>query len=58
MLLSQIGVPTEAVSIVMGLYSLVSMMQTCTNVTGDAVVTTVIAKNERMLDTEVFKSFV
>ena len=48
MLLPQIGVPAEAISIVMGLYSLVGMMQTCTNVTGDAVVTTVVAKSEEI----------
>ena len=57
MLLPQIGVPTEAISIVMGLYSLVGMMQTCTNVTGDAVVTTAVAKSEGMLDTQIYNSF-
>ena len=57
MLLPQIGVPTEAISIVMGLYSLVGMMQTCTNVTGDAVVTTVVAKSEGMLDTPIYNSY-
>lgn len=56
MLLPQIGVSTEAISIVMGLYSLVGMMQTCTNVTGDAVVTTVVAKSEGMLDTQIYYS--
>ena len=57
MLLPQIGVPTEAISIVMGLYSLVGMMQTCTNVTGDAVVTTVVAKSEGMLDPPIYNSY-
>ena len=52
----EIGVSTEAISIVMGLYSLVGMMQTCTNVTGDAVVTTVVAKSEGMLDTQIYYS--
>ena len=46
LLIPQIGIPAEAVSLVMGLYPIVSMMQTCTNVTGDAVVTTVVAKLE------------
>ena len=41
----------------MGLYSLVSMMQACTNVTGNAVVTTVVAKSEGMLDTQIYNSF-
>ncbi len=54
LLIPQIGVPAEAISIVMGLYPIVSMMQTMANVTGDAVVTTVAAKSENMLDEKVF----
>ena len=50
LLIPQIGVPAEAISLVMGLYPLVSMMQTCANVTGDAVVTTIVAKHEKLLD--------
>lgn len=50
LLIPQIGVPAEAISLVMGLYPLVSMMQTCANVTGDAVVTTIVAKSEGLLD--------
>ena len=40
----------------MGIYSLVGMMQTCVNVTGDATVTTIVAKSEGMLDLEKFRS--
>ncbi len=50
LLVPQIGVPAEAVSLVMGLYPIVGMMQTMTNVTGDAVVTTVTANMDGMLD--------
>lgn len=50
LLIPQIGVPAEAISLVMGLYPLVGMMQTCANVTGDAVVTTIVAKHEGLLD--------
>ncbi|MCR5747789.1 MAG: dicarboxylate/amino acid:cation symporter [Lachnospiraceae bacterium] len=49
-LISQIGIPAEATSLIMGLYPLVSMMQTCTNVTGDAVVSAIVAKKENKLD--------
>ena len=56
LLVPQIGVPAESISIIMGLYSLVSMMQTCTNVTGDAAVTLVVSKSERMLDVETYKA--
>ncbi len=39
-LLPQIGIPAEAISLIMGIYALVGMGQTCTNVTGDATVIT------------------
>ncbi|MBQ8933016.1 MAG: dicarboxylate/amino acid:cation symporter [Lachnospiraceae bacterium] len=55
-LVPQIGVPAEAISIIMGLYSIVGMMQTCINVTGDAAVTLVVAKSENLLNEEVFRS--
>ena len=45
-------VPAEAVSLVMGLYPLIGMMQTCVNVTGDAAVTAIVAGTESLLDKE------
>ena len=56
LLLPQIGIPAEAISIIMGLYSLVSMMQTATNVTGDAVVTLIVAKSEKQVDLKTYAS--
>jgi len=56
LIIPQIGIPAEAVSLVMGLYPLVGMMQTCANVTGDAVVTTIVAKHEKMVDMEMYNS--
>lgn len=50
----QIGVPAEAISIIMGVYSLVSMVQTVVNVTGDAVITTIVANSEHLLDRHLF----
>lgn len=55
-LLPQIGIPADAVSIVMGLYALVGMMTACVNVTGDAVVTLIVAKSEKLLDLETFRA--
>jgi len=56
LLLPQIGVPAEAISIVMGLYTLVGMMTACINVTGDGVITLIVAKKEKLLDLDVFRS--
>ncbi len=55
-LVPQIGVPAEATSIVMGLYPLVSMMQTCANVTGDAVVSAIVSKRENKMDLSKFNA--
>ena len=55
-LIPTIGVPAEAVSLIMGLYPLVGMITACTNVMGDAVVTTIAAKAEKMFDIEKFNA--
>ena len=55
-LASQIGVPAEAVTLVMGLYPLIDMMGTCTNVTGDAVGTVIVARRTQLLDLEKYNS--
>ncbi len=54
LLVPQIGIPAEAISLVIGLYPIVSMMQTMANVVGDAVVTTIVAKSEKMLDLNMY----
>ena len=56
LLLPQIGVPADAVSLIMGLYPIADMFQTCTNVTGDGVVTTIVSRHEKMLDLKKFNS--
>ena len=50
------GVPADAVSLIMGLYPIADMLQTCTNVTGDGVVTTIVSRHEKMLDLKKFNS--
>ncbi|MBR0148331.1 MAG: dicarboxylate/amino acid:cation symporter [Lachnospiraceae bacterium] len=52
LLIPQIGVPAEAISLVMGLYPIIGMMQVMANITGDAVVTAVIANRAGLLDKE------
>ncbi|MBE6014177.1 MAG: cation:dicarboxylase symporter family transporter [Lachnospiraceae bacterium] len=49
-LLAAIGVPIEAVSIVMGIDALVGMSSTMSNCLGDVVVTTIVARSEKMID--------
>ena len=55
-LLPQIGVSADAVSLIMGIYPLIGMALVVCNITGDAALTAIVAKSERMLDIEKFKA--
>ena len=55
-LLPQIGVSADAVSLIMGIYPLIGMALVVCNITGDAALTAIVAKSERMLDMEKFKA--
>ena len=55
-LLAQMGVPTEAIGLVMGIDSLVGMFRCMSNCTGDVAVSLAVAKNENMLDMDVYCS--
>lgn len=50
LLLPSIGIPVETLSLIMGLYMIVGMLQTAINVTGDAVASLVVAKSEGLIE--------
>ena len=54
MVLQQVGLPLEGIAIVMGVDRLLDMVRTAVNITGDSVVSTIVAKSEGALDVEVF----
>ncbi len=54
MVFNQVGLPVEGIALIMGVDRLLDMMRTAVNVTGDAVVTTVVARAEEKIDLEVF----
>lgn len=56
MVLKQVGLPTEYIALVVGIDRLLDMVRTAVNVTGDAVVTCVVAKSEGELDSNIFHS--
>lgn len=55
LLLEQLGVPTEAVGMVVGIGPLIGMFLSMSNCLGDVVVTTIVAKLTKELDMEVYR---
>jgi Na+/H+-dicarboxylate symporter len=54
-LLTQLGVPAEALSLVMGVDAILGMFRVVMNSTGDVAVSLIVAKSENLLDIEKYK---
>ena len=54
MVLASVGLPVEGIALIMGIDRILDMMRTAVNITGDAVCTTIIAHQEKMLKRDVF----
>lgn len=54
MVLNQVGLPVEGIAIIIGVDRLLDMTRTAVNVTGDCMVTCVVAKSEGQLDEATF----
>lgn len=54
MVLNQVGLPVEGIAIIIGVDRLLDMTRTAVNVTGDCMVTCVVAKSEGEFDDAVF----
>ena len=52
--LAQVGLPEEGIALILGVDRLLDMTRTVVNITGDASVTTIVAKSEGQLDMDVF----
>jgi Na+/H+-dicarboxylate symporter len=55
MVFVQVGLPVEGIGLILGVDRLLDMMRTSVNVTGDAVVSTIVAKSEGELAIEVYQ---
>ena len=54
MVLRQVNLPVEGIGLILGVDRLLDMVRTAVNVTGDAMVTCVVARSEGQLSQEVF----
>ncbi len=55
MVLTQMNLPVEGIGLIIGVDRLLDMMRTVVNVTGDATVSTLVAKSENQLDVDVYR---
>ena len=55
MVLTSVGLPVEGIAFIMGIDRILDMTRTAVNITGDAVCTTIVAKQNGELKKEVFE---
>lgn len=54
MVLTQVGLPVEGIALIIGVDRLLDMVRTAVNVTGDSVVSVIVANSEKQIDRSVF----
>ena len=54
MVFNSVGLPVEAIGLIMGIDRILDMTRTAVNITGDAVCTTIVAHQNKALDREAF----
>lgn len=54
MVFNQVGLPVEGIGLIIGVDRLLDMSRTAVNVTGDAVVSCIVAKSEKQFDAAVY----
>ncbi len=55
MVLGQVGLPIEGIALILGVDRLMDMIRTVVNITGDATVSSIVAKTESKIDMAVFE---
>lgn len=56
MVFTSVGLPVEAIALIMGIDRILDMLRTAVNITGDAVCTTIVAYQNKELDKSVFNN--
>ena len=56
MVLTSVGLPTEGIALIMGIDRILDMLRTAVNITGDAVCTTIVAKQQGAFNENTFRA--
>ena len=56
MVFNQVGLPVEGIALIIGVDRLLDMIRTAVNITGDAAITTIVARSENSIDMTVFNN--
>lgn len=56
MVLQQVGLPVEGIGLIIGVDRLLDMLRTVVNISGDGMVTTVVAHSEKRLNKDLFNT--
>ncbi len=56
MVFNQVGLPVEGIALIIGVDRLLDMMRTAVNVTGDAAITTIVARSENSISMDTFNN--
>jgi len=55
MVLQQVGLPVEGIALIIGVDRLLDMVRTAVNITGDCMVSSIVAQKEGLLDRKIFE---
>ncbi len=55
MVFAQVGLPVEGIGLILGVDRLMDMIRTAVNISGDAVVTSIVAKSEGEIDLDIYR---
>ena len=56
MVFNSVGLPVEAIGLIMGIDRILDMSRTAVNITGDAVCTTIVAHQNKAIDRSIFEN--
>ena len=54
LILTELGIPLEGITLLLGVDRLLDMMRTCVNVSGDTCISCVVAQSEKLIDVKKF----